>query len=355
LPPNPSLNQDGRQHNNFDLLRLILAVLVILSHSFLLLEGDTANEPLFFAFRRLTFGDLAVNGFFLLSGYLIVQSWKADPRPAAFLKKRVLRIYPAFVVAALISALLVGPLGADTAQYFSELQTTKLLKSIVLLKVPEVPPTFVPDPLPIVNGSMWTIFFEFVCYMAVLLLGVLGVLRSRLGWLAITGAIFAMGAAQNWVGIFDEGNFYLPIIRLSSFFFAGGCFFLYREKIALNPKTALACLVLLPLGIAHDGTAELLLALTGGYLLFYIGFLQSPPALAWLRTCPDVSYGVYLYGWPVQKLLVWYVPHLSPWTLFPIAVAASLGLGLVSWYAIEKPFLRMKSTESRWKRRVPAG
>ncbi|RZI40227.1 acyltransferase [Herbaspirillum sp. HC18] len=335
--------------NNFDLLRLIFAIMVILSHSFILIDGNNNRDPLTFFFHGITLGEFAVDGFFLLSGYLIVQSWSMRPDPIVFMRKRILRIYPGFIVAALISALVVGPLGADAAQYFSELKIGQFLKSMLLLKVPAVPPAFNTLPYPTVNGSMWTIFFEFTCYTAVLLLGVTGAIRARRAWLAITLLIFLIGVVHKTTHLFPEENFYLPIIRFSNFFFAGGCFFLYPEKIKFKPWMAVLCGMLLLFAISHKDMPELLMALAGGYLLFYAAFYPSQ-ALAHFRSCPDVSYGVYLYGWPVQKLLLWYVPSISSWILFPLSCALALVLGFMSWHLIESPFMEMKPLLGRWKK-----
>jgi peptidoglycan/LPS O-acetylase OafA/YrhL len=335
--------------NNFDLLRLILAILVILSHSYILMDGKDASDPLAAIFHGVTLGELAVDGFFLLSGYLIVQSWDSEARPVAFLKKRVLRIYPGFIVAALVSALVVGPLGTDASRYFAELDIYKLVKSIAVLKVPAVPATFDGYPFPTVNGSMWTIFFEFLCYMAVLAFGVAGAIRLPRYWLAISLVIVITGIVQKLTHIFPDQNFYLPILRFSTFFFIGGCFYLYREKIRFSPGLALLCGVFLLIGISHKEYPELVLAAGAGYLLFYLAFWRRP-ALIISGKFPDVSYGVYLYGWPVQKLLLWYVPGITPKLLFVASLAIALGLGMLSWYAIEKPFMKMKNLQWSWKK-----
>jgi peptidoglycan/LPS O-acetylase OafA/YrhL len=343
---------EGIRSNNFDLLRLLFAVLVILSHSFVLIDGKDDRDPLFYLFHGFTLGEFSVDGFFLLSGYLIVQSWKANPSPFKFMRKRILRIYPGFLAAALFSALIVGPMGSHPEQYFSDLNVWQLVKSLVVLKVPAVPPVFHGLPYPTVNGSMWTIFFEFVCYSAVLVLGMMGVIRDRAAWLAITLLIFGIGIMQKAFHVFPEENFYFPVLRFFIYFFAGGCFRLYRERIVFKPWLALACGLFLLVGIGHKGVPDFVAATAGGYLLFYLAFWQSP-MLQRFRNYPDVSYGVYLYGWPVQKMLLWYVPLLSPWTLFPLACTLSLILGWMSWYAIEKPFIEMKKPGRAWRKVVP--
>jgi peptidoglycan/LPS O-acetylase OafA/YrhL len=106
------MNTPARQ-NNFNLVRLLLALLVLLSHAPELIDGNRSQEILTRMFGTLSFGELAVDGFFLLSGYLIMQSWDAQPQAWPFLKKRMLRIYPGFVIATLVCAFAVGPLAAE--------------------------------------------------------------------------------------------------------------------------------------------------------------------------------------------------------------------------------------------------
>jgi peptidoglycan/LPS O-acetylase OafA/YrhL len=106
------------RENNFNFMRLVFALLVILGHSPELVDGNQSREVLMRIFGTMTCGGFAVDGFFLLSGYLIMQSWERQPDGWKFLKKRLLRIYPGFIVASLICAFVVGPLAGDSATYF---------------------------------------------------------------------------------------------------------------------------------------------------------------------------------------------------------------------------------------------
>jgi peptidoglycan/LPS O-acetylase OafA/YrhL len=128
--------------NNFNFLRLLLATLVILSHSPEIVDGNRNREILTQIFHTVSFGELAVDDFFILSGYLIMQSWQRDPRLFDFFKKRILRIYPGFIVASLISAFVFGPLGAQPHEYFSKFSYFSFFQDMSLLRVPNVPAAF---------------------------------------------------------------------------------------------------------------------------------------------------------------------------------------------------------------------
>ncbi|WP_338760000.1 acyltransferase [Massilia sp. METH4] len=330
------------RHNNFNLLRLVLALCVILSHSPELTDGDNHREPLMMLFDSIPLGFMAVDAFFMLSGYLIVQSWDTAPRAGVFLKKRMLRIYPGFLVASVVCALVVGPLGADPARYFAAFDVGAFTTGALLLQSPQVPPVFAGSFLPKINLSMWTIAYEFACYLLVLAAGVAGLLRVRHAWLVLTAAVFAIVAAARVL------HFDAELLRLPTFFLTGGCFYLYRDRIRMDGRLALAAGIAVVICMFSWSASELALATAGCYVLIYLA--NKPSAmLAGFNRLPDVSYGTYLYAWPIQKLLLWYLPGMSPWLLFAIAAPAAVALGAVSWYAIEKPALKWKQA-----RAVPA-
>lgn len=342
----PALNSAGeKRFNHFNFLRFIFASLVILSHTFELIDGNRSREPLTGIFGTISFAEFAVDGFFLLSGYLIVKSWDSSPEIFAFLSKRILRIYPGFIVASLVCAFIVGPLGAEPADYFSHLEVKKLAYGIIRLWGPIVPPVFVGQPHAAVNGAMWTIPYEFACYLSVLLIGFCGLVKYRRGWLAITACFFIAVLCQKLglqpllqeYSINLESSFF----RLGMFFFTGGAYYLLRDEIKFCPRMAWGSGLILSMAMFYPVTSEPILAILGGYLLFHFSF--SPISLLEsFQKLPDVSYGLYLYGWPIQKLLIWYLPELPAWWVFVFSFAGSVLAGLISWYLVEKPFLKLK-------------
>jgi peptidoglycan/LPS O-acetylase OafA/YrhL len=339
------------RNNNFNLLRIVFASLVILSHSSELIDGNHDREILVMIFGTIPFGRLAVDGFFLLSGFLIVQSWERAPHFWDFVKKRVLRIYPAFIIASLLSAIIVGPLGANAAGYFAQIDFKELFKGLLLLRAPSVPPTFEGTPYPFVNGPLWTIEYEFRCYMLVALLGICGIFRKRQLWLGLTIIALLLALRQYVVAGFLNNHAFpgmrflladpVYFLRLVPFFLVGGCFYLFRDRITYKSTWALGAGIVLCGFLFYRPLAELGVAIFGAYLLFWFAFLQSP-FLERFQGMDDISYGVYLYGWPIQKLLLWFIPSLSPWTLFPIALGLSALCGFASWRLVERPFLRLK-------------
>ena len=340
--------QKAHRGNNFNFLRLVLALLVILSHSPQLIDGNANREPLTRIVGFTSLGKLAVECFFLVSGYLILQSWAQSPQIWNFLKKRILRIYPGFLAASFFCAFIVGPLGAQPQKYFETFWYGGFIKSIFLLKIPEVPDVFQGQPYPSINGSMWSISLEFICYLFVLALGSLGIFRRKILWLFLAIGLYSV-VLYVTLGLpspyFSLEN---PLFRLAAFFFIGGCFYLYRDLIYYKYLPALVCALMILVCVLILKIHYVFFAVAGAYLLFYLAFTQIS-FLKGFESLPDVSYGVYLYGWPIQKLILWYFPATTPTALFFISAFMSLLLGAASWYAVEKPFLRLKSFQFRRK------
>lgn len=338
------INFPTNRQNNFNLLRLVFATLVLLSHAPELLDGNRSRELLTNVFHTVSFGEFAVDGFFLLSGYLIVKSWCNAPDLVQFSRSRILRIFPGFIVATILCAFVVGPLASTPAVYFSDFSFLKLAESTAQLKPPTLPMVFAGTHYASVNGAMWTISWEFACYIGVLVAGLIGLTKKPRLWLILTVTLLAIFTLQRFGFLSHVHGKYLfshPLVRLGSFFLVGGTFYLFHEKFIFDRKIAGVAAAALLIGMFSWRLSELVLATAGGYLLFYFAFARVPYIVSFNKL-PDISYGVYLYGWPVQKLLLWYFPTMSPWLLFIGSCGGAFTLGAMSWYAIEKPCLKFK-------------
>jgi peptidoglycan/LPS O-acetylase OafA/YrhL len=338
------------KENNFDFLRLALAVLVIFSHSFPLGAGSDIHEPLrVLTHGQMTLGAFAVDLFFVMSGFLIAGSAERSRSLGSYLKKRVARIYPAFVVSAVVMAVVVLPLAKGT---FAEASWAARLMdfSLQTLRLREfhVQGAFAHNPYPgVLNGSVWSIQYEFGCYLGVAMMAAVGLLKRR-GWvLACFVASLVISVAfqtQGWIfgGKFAGALLGSPQLwaRLLPFYLAGVVFYLFRDSVRLNAwgaSVAMAALIAacwLPVG----WTAVFPLA--GTYLVFYVAFAKWIP-MQRAGKFGDFSYGTYLYAFPVEQLLVMKFGHaMTPWLLFAMATPLSLIAAVVSWYVVERRFLR---------------
>jgi peptidoglycan/LPS O-acetylase OafA/YrhL len=348
--------ETSRRSNNFGALRLLFAMLVILSHSPELVDGDRSREILTRIFGTLSFGEFGVDGFFLISGYLITKSF-ADSRSAGeYFIKRVLRIYPGYVIAYLLCVFALGPF---VGGQIMELSSVRVLRDIIALNDPAMPGVFSGTPYPVLNGSTWTIAYEFWLYLLVIVAGLVGLLVRRHVLAVLTiGALTASAIPNLWGWVqgplppfFGAPN---TNIRLAGIFACGALYYLYRDCIRYSWSMALLAGIGLIAMMFSTRLAEPALAILGGYILFWFAFNVNSPALAAIGRKADISYGVYLYAWPVQKSLIWCDPKISPWIVFfETATIASL-LALGSWYLVEKPFLGLKPRTAQIKSEVPA-
>ncbi|MGY2049901.1 acyltransferase family protein [Methylobacterium sp. JK268] len=336
--------------NNIGLLRLVLAALVVVSHAPELVDGDRSREILTRLFGTLSFGEVAVDGFFLLSGYLITRSVLGSASLPEFLGKRVLRIYPAYLVSSLVCIAVVAPLaGGD----LGSVRIPDMLGRLLVLGVPSVPHVFGGLPYPVLNGSAWTIAYEFGCYLLAAGLGLCGALGPNRRFLAML-AVLAAACALRWHPAFDPADPRLfklgTAFRFALIFCCGGAFFLYRDRIAYRAGRAAAAALLLAALLFHPLLAEPALTVLGGYLLFGFAFAVPAGRLARLAQETDISYGLYLYAWPIQNLVVMQDRTAPPWVVALVGLAGASLLGLLSWHLVERPALARRAALLRLTR-----
>jgi peptidoglycan/LPS O-acetylase OafA/YrhL len=295
----------------------------------------------------MTFGTLAVDGFFLLSGFLIARSWDHDPELPNFLRKRLLRIVPGYLVAVILSTIVVGLLAPGVSHFFFHFNL-RFPYSVVLLGSPDTPPVLPGDYNALSNGALWTINYEFRCYLLVAAMGMLGILRRPALWLTLTVILLAgmsMPGLTNRIpwSIHLNPAFGSPTqnFRLIATYFVGVCFYLFEKQIKFRPLYAvIAGLSFILVDIFATSFLELSLVVAGAYLMFYAG-QSAPGRKLHLRKLPDISYGIYVYGWPVEALWIWF-HHGSPWVTFVVALAITIPLGWLSWHFVERPMLSFK-------------
>jgi peptidoglycan/LPS O-acetylase OafA/YrhL len=327
-------------------MRIGFALFVILAHSAEITDGNESRELLTRIFHNgMTLGAIGVDGFFLLSGYLILASWLSNPKPASYLQKRVLRIVPGYVVAVVTSICVLGLVAPATPGFFSQLINAKFLGSVLILGSPITPPLFPGLHWNILNGSLWTITYEFGCYLVVLFLGVCGLARRRNFWLILTALNFSFfaipGLSRHLVW---HGHAILNAQRLVVMFLVGGCYWHLRTLVQFRLSLALVASVSLTTCLFSPTFAEPAVAMFGSYLLFFLGS-RDVELRAYIGKFPDISYGLYLYSWPVICLVLWLL-HPPLWLTIAMASTLSACLGWLSWHYVERPMLRKKKEPS---------
>jgi peptidoglycan/LPS O-acetylase OafA/YrhL len=335
-------------NNNFGLLRLFFASLVIVSHSPEIIDQNRSREILTNIFGTISFGELAVDSFFLISGYLILKSFYSTSSVKSYFTKRILRIYPGFIVASLFCILVVTPI-AGSWNLISNLNSTDWIKTftnLVILEGPEVNGLFMGDQPFILNGAMWSIWLEFLCYISIPVFFLLGLHKKRL-YITVTIAIVSLFIfllitnKDIWLPYPLRISAYLST-RLLSAFLIGGAYYYFRDRVIWNRNLSLASLILLLICLSFKYTAELGFFIFGGYLIFNFALNYKNKTLNQIGTKNDISYGVYLYAWPIQMLIVQHYPGISPVVMTLATMASVAILGYLSWIYVEQPFMKMK-------------
>ncbi len=337
---------------NYWLLRHFAAFCVLCAHSF-----ELSNKPpqaLLQLFPMLVgISSFGVMVFFIISGYLITQSWHRHGNLVVFIWHRCLRIMPG-MWGCMVFALLLGwgLSGLSSAAYWSHPQTAHYVVGNLLMRnVLELPGVFQGNPVTAgVTGTFWTLPIELTCYLGVLLLGGLGVLKSP-RWSLLIGGVTLL-AATLWgsqFNLFDATILPQALPRYYAAFVCG--MLLYQGRAWIPQGWVLPAVLMLVAATAlwyHPADSLLLPWLDLLRVATLAWFLISAvTAFSHLwpepSTWPDLSYGVYLYGFPIQQTVVHFYPGWNGWAVLTASVVLSVLAALISWYAIESQALRWKN------------
>ena len=334
----------GGRNNNLNLIRIVAASAVLVSHSYSLSTGDPRREPLV-AQTGLTLGTLAVFVFFAISGLLIARSFDRRSSLAHFIAARFLRLWPALLVVLALSAFVMGPMvtGLPGSAYWHDHATWTYVPANLTLAFGQdgLPGVFATNRFPgSVNGSLWSLFYEVVCYAVVALLGLPGLLQR--GW-AFAVCMSVVVVAHGWSLTHHPAHgllYRLHDLAFYGFPFAlGMAAYVWRSRVPISGWLALAVWGL-PV-VFHATVLEptaLMIAL--GYASYYLAFAPQGRVLLYNRL-GDYSYGIYIYAFPVQQTLAKYCPQMSPVQHMACAAPLVLLCAIASWHGLESHALRL--------------
>lgn len=350
------------ENNSLGLLRLVFALFVLMKHAYFL--GGFGDTPLEGSGFPTDAGQFGVACFFVLSGALVTSSWDRSRDALRFLRQRFLRIMPGYWGCLVLTALVLGPVAwgveghGSLSDYFKSSPTPAgfIGKNAALLQgQSDLARLFAHNHQPFsVNGSLWTLKWEFLCYLGVLGLGMTG-LMMRFRWLTGLIAAVALINVVAWPPGSIFGLYYLSErdVLLPIWFFTGATFYLFRSYIPRSAVLGVACWMLLWVGGRAVGWA-IVSALFLPYAIFWLGSL---PLARGFGERVDLSYGIYIYSFPVQQILVSAgLPRFGIWAFALVSLAATAALAGLSWFFVERPALRLKvRTQAGFRSAVATG
>jgi peptidoglycan/LPS O-acetylase OafA/YrhL len=335
------MDQNRGAGPGFDLMRLGLALTIFIFHSYFVSQGDDGSlwkgplRPLLVALVPVFFG---------VSGFLVTGSALRTASLRVFVAFRVLRIAPALATEIFLSALILGPLVTrlPLRDYFGDAAFFEYFGNIVGRIRFVLPGVFIDNPMPdFVNVNLWTLRPEFYCYAIMAVLMVVGIAaKPRILTWSIMLAALVLTVTNAFHNLSEKPDGYqlnVPVF----YFFVGVLAYHWRAKIIIDLRLFALGAIVSYLLLRSPGYAYLA-AFPVTYCMIYLGMLPLPRIS--LLQMGDYSYGVYLYGFPIQQTLVHFFPVFREYwpLLFCVAAPLTLSFAMLSWHFIEYPTLRLK-------------
>lgn len=342
------LEQTRGRPSGFDYMRLCLALGVMAAHSVFL----TGQTEIYKTNAWTVLGvavSMIVPMFFALSGFLVAGSLERSKTLLKFLGLRVLRIMPALSVEVFLSAIVLGSIFTtlDLSDYYRDSLFVRYFFNLIGHIQYVLPGVFEQNPNHLVNGQLWTVPYELVCYILLAIVALIGAYKNSRALTLVIVACY----------LFQIGN---TIIRpnhefrgaggttIVTMFVCGLFMYRFRARIPWSGLIALGCLIatLALNNFVLNGMRFAGLPLA--YLTVYVGLLNPPRNNALLSG--DYSYGLYLYGYPIQQAIVDAAPNFRQWYWnLLLAVPAAFAVALCSWWLVERPCLRARHLLDRYE------
>ena len=339
--------RDGHD-NFFTPLRLLFAILVVVGHSYIIGLRDPMAEP--HIFFHYNFSYMAVNLFFIASGFLVTKSMLYRGDVAEYSSARLLRIYPGLAVHVLFVMFIIGPLATSLSlgEYFTHIDFLKqpfVVLSFISAQM-WLPGIFEGNAEQMGSAPLWTLRYEILAYIGTAIIFSLGLLKKK--WMVLAQFILPSltWIAAHYFGVFDS----LPatgqnLLRFGIAYGLGATIYAYRERLTFYALGIPVMIVLAALTSrlqVFEVTMNLMLA----YMIMWAAYVKVPK-LNFLQKFSDVSYGVYIYHWCILQLVFMWMPNISVAGLLLITLPVTFCLATLSWHFVEKPMLRQKTNFSK--------
>ena len=332
------------KNERLNALKFLATMMVIFSHSFALNGEKEWLSSI--TFHQIDFGSLAVDIFFFFSGLLISKSLLENKGITffSFMKRRCLRIIPPLMLVVVICAFILGPIATSESlkSYFTDSTTYLYLLNGIMLLQHNLPGVFTHNIyISTVNGALWTMPVEFLCYILCCLMNKMGLCKKRLATV-IFGVSFL-----GWIVVYQTISNVLIIstMRAGMFFLIGVVTYLFKDKIKLNAKLAISVSILIVVSfMARFANYIIVILLPYLFVYWVFGGDKSLSHKTFVSQLGRYSYTIYLCGWPTQQMLIHiYGGKMNSYLNFIMSAVISCVGGFIISVISEKPFEKMES------------
>jgi len=343
-------NNSIQRTNNFDFLRLVFAYFVIISHCYPICGEHNCDWLCELSKKQIWFSFIGLKGFFVISGYLIFKSLSRSDSLKTYFLKRFYRIFPAFVTVLLITVLLLSIVyNNDTTSYFYQTSVWTYVPinlSLVFYQL-NIINLFETNPYPyIVNGSLWTIPYEVLFYCLLPLFKLTNENKTKLISLMIfTILIFSSFYVTTSLKNMTLGSYQVNhLIDLMAYFLSGILINLFKLETHLSNNKWILIFILLIVFSIYFHLFDYIKFIAFPIVIILIGNKSLPIINQVYKRIGDISFGLYLYAFPIQQTLYYYF-KLKPMPLFIYSALITTVFAILSWHIIEKRFINKIKTK----------
>lgn len=361
-----NINSDSRS-NNFKLIRFIAALAVLISHSFIVVLGYPEADPLYEIINK-TIGGIAVDIFFVISGFLVTKSLISRKSIRKYLWARFLRIYPALIVAVLIIVFGIGLIftNLSPSEYLTDSSTYHyLIKNILTLAEPTdtLPGVFINNAFPeYISGQLWTLSYEVTMYLILALIGFFSwIFFKNIKFNIIKNLIILIFIGTFAINVYYHLNNFIPntlnidlfnnnyhfyvmfFINFCSLFCFGALLYFFRDKIKIPKYLILVFIPLIILSALNINIFSVLYLILMPLFIIGLSYLPCKP-LNQFNRFGDYSYGIYIYAFPIQQLIVAIFPQISILGTILSSFVITYIFAFASWHLLEKRMLKLKNS-----------
>lgn len=324
---------ESTRSNNLNLVKFIAALFVIISHAYPLCKGAEYNDILSDLSRNsIAFGSLAVAIFFMSSGFFVTKSLLKSKDSKKYLHNRFIRIFPPLWFTLIVCILVCGLFFStySLGKYFLSSDFFKYCLNFILIPIHNLPGVFMNNIYPgVINGPLWTLPIEFVCYLVLLLAYKLNLVNKK-SYKYVALLVIVAFVGINLIPLSIKGY-----IQPCFLFFWGSFYWIYRDKITMNNTYFLISLVAFVLLIVL-GYGQVASFLFAPYLTLYIAFCL-PQCNNRLASLGNLSYDIYLCGWPIQQMVIsLFGGSMLVGMNILISIPLSILVGYITYSLVEK-------------------